>query len=121
MKGKTSFSYDYILFMELIYEYDETQQETVEAKIKRRLKYNNLAPYDQNRVNYVRSFKKALSEEIRLLSRSKYFEKTLSKYAQVKDFDVEQMTTDYSAIYPELSIKEIRSMVGFGVHWFYTR
>lgn len=121
MKGKTSLSLEYIIFQELIYEYDPSQRENVEAKIKRKLKYYGLPPYSQSLVDTIRSLKEKLSSEIRLQATSQYFEKTPSKYAQVEDFNILQMVEDYKSHFPSLSEQNIRDMIGFGVHWFHTR
>lgn len=121
MKGKTQLSYEYLIFRELIYEYDSSQRENVEAKIKRKLKYYGLAPYDQKIIDHIRSLKETLSNEVRLQGSSKYFNKTPSEFAQIEDFDIERMVADYKTLYADLSEKDIRDMIGWGVHWFHTR
>ena len=121
MKGKTDLSYEFLIFRELIYEYDASQREAVEAKIKRKLKYHGLAPYNQEKIDYIRNLKIELSNEIKLQGNSKYFEKTLSKYAEIEDFDINRMVRDYGESYPKLSEENINQMIGWGVHWFHTR
>lgn len=121
MRGKANFSYEYLIFQELLYEYDSSQQNSVEGKIKRRLKYYQVGPYNKERVAYIRNFKNELSSEIRLMSDSKYFKNTTSQFAKIEDFNIEQMVKDYAKQFDQLSMNDIRDMIGWGVHWLYTR
>ena len=121
MSKKANQSYDFLIFQELIYEYAPVKQAETEAKIKRRLKYYNLGPYRQERVDHIRMLRNELANEIKLLTRSKYYNKTPSVYAKMEDFDVSQMEIDYTSNYPLLSSADLREMIGWGVHMLYTR
>ena len=70
MAQKSEQSYDYICFSDLAYEVDFSDPREIEKKIKRRLKYYNLASYDQERVDYIRQLKNELNAEISLHSKS---------------------------------------------------
>jgi hypothetical protein len=121
MKRQTSLSYEYIIFQELIYEYDPSIERVIEKKIKRRLKYYNLGAYSQERVDYIRKLKRELSTEIHLIRDSQYFKKTESGYAEIADFNVEQMMKDYKPRYNQLSIRDLRDMMGWAVLMLYRR
>ena len=121
MSKKANQSYDFLIFQELIYEYAPVKQAETEAKIKRRLKYYNLGPYRQERVDHIRMLRNELANEIKLLAKSKYYNKTPSVYAKMEDFDVSQMVIDYTPNYPLLSSADLREMIGWGVYMLYTR
>ena len=118
MSNQTS---DFIIFTDLIHEYNESKQKEVEKKIKRRLKYHKLGPYDQERVDYIRQLKNTIWTEIRLQKNSRYFKKTPSVYAEIEDFDIKQMLADYKKDYDKLSARDLRAMIGWAVHWYHTR
>ena len=121
MSKKANQSYDFLIFQELIYEYAPVKQAEIEAKIKRRLKYHNLGPYRQERVDIIRMLRHELANEIGLSVKSKYYNKAPSVYAKVEDFDVDQMVIDYIQDYPLISSADLRDMIGWGVHMLYTR
>lgn len=119
--SSNALSYDYFIFKELVYEYAPSVMSETEARIKRKLKYHKLGPYNQSRVDYIRSLKETLASEIRLERASKYFKKTASRFAVIDDFDVASMAKDYSLLYQDLTVEDLRDMIGWGIHMLYTR
>ncbi|MBX2970119.1 MAG: hypothetical protein KF803_12175 [Cyclobacteriaceae bacterium] len=117
----TSKSYDHILFGKLAYEFSFTDKSETEKKIKQSLKYYKLTPYSQERVDYIRQFKNDLYAEISKTDGSKYYKKTPSVYAEMEDFNVEQMTEDFHSTYHKLDKQELRGMIGYAIYLYYQR
>lgn len=114
-------AYDYICFTDLVYEFDLSKKKETERKIKRRLKYYKLGAYRQERVDYIRQLKNALYVEISQTTESRYFHKSTSVYADLADFDVEQMTEEYSKKYEKVDKDELRAMINFAIYLYHLR
>lgn len=121
MTKKSSQTYDYIYFSDLVYESDPSDSKEVETKIKRRLKYHNLTAYDQERVDYIRDLKNDLRQEISLQSRSKYYQKARKEYADLSDFDIDKMTSDYLKAYPKINSVDMAEILKFAIYIYYIR
>jgi hypothetical protein len=117
----SSKSYDYILFSKLLYEFSHSDKSETEKKIKQSLKYYKLDPYNQERVDYIRQFKNDLCTEISKIDRSRYYKKTPSVYAEMEDFNVQQMTEDFHNTYHKLDKQELRGMIGYAIYLYYQR
>ena len=120
-KKKQEQTYDYICFSELAYELDILDIHKTENKIKRRLKYYNLASYDQARVDYIRQLKNDLLSEISLQSKSKYFSKSNTEYADLTDFDIEKMKLDFSKRHDQLTDLDMGRILNFAIYLYYLR
>ncbi|CAN5784399.1 hypothetical protein BH11BAC7_BH11BAC7_17630 [soil metagenome] len=114
-------SYDYTCFMELVYEFDATQKEKIEKKIRQKLKYHKLGAYDAERVEYIRTLKNDLQAEIGLYKNSEYYSKSASEFTVMADFNMVQMTADYSARYNKIEAKDMTAIIGFALYYFYER
>ena len=114
-------TYDYICFSELAYEFDFSDHLEIEKKIKRRLKYYNLARYDQDRIDYIRLLKNDLRVEISLQSKSKYFNKSRSVYTDLTDFNIEKMTVDFSKKYDRIDASDMSQILKFVIYLYYMR
>lgn len=121
MKSPNSPPYDCICFSELAYEWDFSAAKEVEKKIKRRLKYYNLANYDQIRIHLIRELKNDLYSEISLGTKSKYFFKSESKYTDLKDFHLEKMSEDYLKKYPSIDAGDMKGIINFAIYLYYLR
>ena len=121
MAQKSEQSYDYICFSDLAYEVDFSDPREIEKKIKRRLKYYNLASYDQERVDYIRQLKNELNAEISLHSKSKYYNKSSSNYADLTDFNIERMTADFLKKYDKIAKPDMTQILNFAVYLYYMR
>lgn len=117
----SSKSYDSILFGKLVYEFSFTDKTETEKKIKQSLKYYKLGPYNQERVDYIRQFKNDLYTEISKTNNSTYYKKTPSVYAEMEDFNVEQMTENFHNTYNKLDKNELRGMIGYAIYLYYQR
>ncbi|MCL8008691.1 hypothetical protein M8845_14780 [Gelidibacter japonicus] len=118
---KTDKTYDYICFSDVVYECDSSDFKKVEKKIKRRLKYYSLAAYDQERVAYIRVLKDELCREISLQSKSKYYSKSESKYADLSDFDISKMTSDYLETFTKINESDMAQILKFAIYIYYLR
>ena len=114
-------SYDFICFTDLAYEFDLSDRKEAEKKIKRRLKYYNLGKYDQERVDYIRELKNDLYQEISRESRSKYFNKSGSNYADLADFDVEKMKSDFCEKYKKINSADMMGILNYAIYLYHLR
>lgn len=101
-------TYDFICFTDLAYEFDFAGKNEIEEKIKRRLKYYKPGDYNQDRVDYLRQLKDDLFLEISSATKSKYFNKSKSNYADLSDFDFNRMTSDYMSKYDKIDENEMK-------------
>jgi hypothetical protein len=114
-------TYDSICFTDLAYEFDFSDKKEAENKIKRRLKYYKLGDYNQERVDYIRQLKNALHSEISKTTKSKYFQKSKSNYADLADFDTVRMTADYIKMYDKVDNNELMGMINFAIYLYHMR
>jgi len=91
MEQATQQTYNLICFTDLAYEFDFSDKKEAEKKIKRRLKYYKLGDYNQERIEYIRTLKNDLYAEIALGTKSNYFQKSKSNYADLEDYKFEKM------------------------------
>jgi hypothetical protein len=121
MKTADNQTYDFICFTDLAYEFDICDKKEAETKIKRRLKYYKLGDYNQERVDYIRNLKNHLYKEISKFSKSEYYIKSNSNFADFKDFNFEKMVIDFNKEYDEISKSEIGGMINFAIYLYYMR
>jgi len=121
MAQQSKQTYDYICFSDLAYESVFTDAIEIEHKIKRRLKYYNLARYDQERVDAIRKLKNDLQEEISLHSKSKYYNKSRCDYADLADFNLAKMKADLLKRYPKITDLDMTQILNFAVYLYYLR
>jgi hypothetical protein len=121
MKDNKEPSYNFICFTNLSYEFDIIEKTEIEKKIKRQLKYYKLEEYNQEIVDYIRRIKNDLYSEISLTTKSKYFHKSKSNYADLADFDFEQMVIDYNGKYNKIDKNELVGMINFAIYLFHMR
>lgn len=121
MKEEQENTYDFICFGNLVYEFDFDDKKETERKIKRRLKYYKLGEYDQERVDYIRELKNELYSEIRKETKSLYFNKSNSNFADYEDFNFEGMLTDYSNKYILISKSDLGRMINFAIYLYHLR
>jgi hypothetical protein len=114
-------TYDFICFTDLAHEFDFSDKNEIEKKIKRRLKYYNLEDYNQDRVDYLRQLKNDLYSEISSSTKSKYFNKSKSNYSDLSDFNFEQMTSDYSKKYEQVDENEMKGIINFAIYFYYMK
>ena len=121
MTQKSGQTYDYICFSDLAYEFDFSDTKEIEKKIKRRLKYYDLGNYDQERIEYIRKLKNELYKEISLQSKSKYLNKPKSNYADLSDFNLEQMQSDFLEKYSNIDSSDMSGILYLAIYLFYLR
>ncbi len=121
MTDNNSQTYDYICFTDLAYEFDFSEKSEIEKKIKRRLKYHKLGDYNQDRVDYIRQLKNDLYLEISQTTKSKYFHKSKSNYADLEDFNIDRMTTDYNKKFNKVDKNELMGMINFAIYLYHMR
>lgn len=114
-------TYDFICFSDLAYEFDFSDKKEIAKKIKRRLKYHKLGDYNQERVDYIRGLKDELYKEINLQTKSKYFSKSKSNFADLEDFKFEKMTLDYLNKYDKINESDMKGILNFAIYIYHMR
>ena len=114
-------TYDYICFSDLAYEFDFPDPKEAEKKIKRKLKYYKLGKYEQERVDYIRELKNDLYGEISLQSKSKYFNKSKSNFAEFTDFNMGKMKSDFLEKYNEINSSDMSGILNFAIYLYHLR
>ncbi len=90
-------------------------------KIKRRLKYYKLGKYNQETVDYIRSLKNDLYIEISKTTKSKFYHKSKSNYADLNDFDLQKMLNYYDEKYTKIGKNKLAGMLNFAIYLYYMR
>ena len=121
MEQDTQQTYDLICFTDLAYEFDFSDKKEAENKIKRRLKYYKLGNYNQERIEYIRVLKNDLYAEISLETKSKYFQKSKSNYADLEDYKFEKMKIDYLKKYDLISENDMNEILNFAIYLYHMR
>lgn len=105
----------------LLYEFSPADHAKSEKTIKKRLRYYRLGPYEPNRVALLRRLKDSLQDEIGRYQNSQYYVPSGGRFADLADFDVEQMVTDYQATFPEVEVSDIRWFIPWALYAYYLR
>jgi hypothetical protein len=119
-KGATK-SADTVVLDVLAYEFAFDDPVESERKMRRRLRYYGLGPYQQARVDRLRRLKNEIQSEIHRGRQSRYFAGSHGKYAVLEDFDAERLIRDLSESYPDIPREEIQAFVPFAVYLYYLR
>ncbi len=114
-------TYEFICFSNLAYEFDYSEKKAIEKKIKRRLKYYKLGDYNQETIDYIRELKNELYKEISSITKSKYYNKSKSNFADLSDFKIEQMKYDYLEKYENINSIEMVEILNFAIYLYYLR
>jgi len=121
MEQNTQQKYDLICFTDLAYEFDFSDKKETDFVIKRRLKYYKLANYNQERIEYIRVLKNDLYSEISLGTKSKYFQKSKSNYADLEDYKFEKMKIFYLKKYDLISENDMNGILNFAIYLYHMR
>jgi len=114
-------NFDTICFSFLVYEFDFDDPKETEKKIKRKLKRSIKEPYDQNRVDYIRSLKNELQKEISKHIKSSYYLMPHGKYAAIEDFNTDKIIEDYTVKYPDITKEKMAGFLNFAIYVYYLR
>ena len=118
---KQKYTYDFICYSDLIYDYDDSDKVKTEKKIKGRLKRLLNEKYNQDRIDYIRSLRDELKKEVSLCYRSKYYLRTSGGYTDIGDFDTERMLADLKGKYNEIDNEDLLKMIYFTIYLYYMR
>ena len=120
-KQRATRTSDSVILDVLAYEVGFDDPREAEGKIRRRLRNHGLGPYQQSRVDLLRRFKNEIQGEIHRNKRSRYYVGSHGVYAAMEDFDVERLTQDLSASYPDLPREEIAAFVPRAIYYYFLR
>jgi hypothetical protein len=112
---------DAVILEVLAYEFGFDDRAQAEGKIRRRLRYYGLGPYQQERIDLLRRLKDEIQSEIPRWEQSRYFVGRHGAYAAMEDFDGDRLTRDLSGSYPDLPQEEIAAFVPAAIYLYYLR
>jgi hypothetical protein len=112
---------DSVILQKLAYEFRFCDRKDTERKIKQGLRYYQCGPYNQGRVDLLRSLKDQLQQEIGKYGRSRYYLQPTGKFAAMEDFDVDRMISDCRAAYPTVPAAELEWFVPHAIFLYYLR
>ncbi|MGL6074592.1 MAG: hypothetical protein ACRC8S_10570 [Fimbriiglobus sp.] len=119
---RTDKTVDEVALQVLAYEFPRDDHREAETKIKRRLRYYDLGPYSQERIEMLRRFKNEVQAEISLFHRSKYYVRTQKDgYAKMEDFDTDRMASEYGVAYPEVRPYDVAAFISLAVFLYWMR
>ena len=119
--AKNLTNYEDAVLAVLAFEFPSTDKEITEAKIRRKLRLKKIGKYDQERVDRLRSLKDDLQIEIGKRNKSRYYLGSDGQFADLKDFDISRMTTDFVTAFPEVPKQSITEFVGYAIYLYYIR
>lgn len=115
-------SYNYIVYSELVYEFNENEINETVKKIKRKLKYYKKDDYNQQVIDRLRILKKDLQKEFSDPLNSKYYNKNLQKkYADPTDYDLHGLLKYYRLSFPEVSEEDMIGILNISIYVYYLR
>lgn len=115
-------SYDWECLSVLVYEIPDDDPGNAARKIKARLRRTRLGPYDQARIDRLRSLKNQVRSELaRPTDKSRYFVGCQSGWADFADYDLPRFAGDLATRYPEVAPEDITGLVRLSVFLHYIR
>lgn len=119
MKKDNAMSCNFVCFTYLAYEFELADRKQIENKIKSQLNYYKLGKYSQETVDYIRSMKDDLYNE--LSKDKKYWRSNTSGYAEIDDFDIEKIISDYSVKYCQIERGDMWRIINFAIYLYYLK
>jgi hypothetical protein len=114
-------SYESEALSVLAFEFPTSNLAESERKIKRRLRDKKLGTYDQGRIDALRAFKDDVQQELGKDSRSKYYTHSHGQYADLQDWDIEQLTRYMMERHPGVSETVIGGFLPYAIYLYYLR
>ncbi len=113
-------SSEFFCFRTVSFELDGEAQKS-DRKIKQYYKrLGREAPSSQH-ITSMRRLRDALSKEIRLFEKSKYYRGPMLQVASFDDFVIAEMIDDFSKSFPEFSQRDMGDFVRFSIYGNYIR
>jgi hypothetical protein len=115
-------TYEWECLAILAHETSDDEPRDAERKIKARLRQKGLGPYDQAKVDRLRSLKNEVRDEFSLPSqRSRYFLGCKSGWADFADYNLQRLTSDLATRFPDIAVENIAGMVHLSAFMHYIR
>jgi hypothetical protein len=105
----------------LTWEFPHTDQKSIEAKIKRKLRTAKLGDYDEKRIERLRHLKNEVVAEIEKTRDSAYYSRDVSEFAELSDFDITKMSSEWRKKFSEVSETDMCNFISFAVYIYYLR
>jgi hypothetical protein len=120
-KRPTPRSADEAILDVLVWESPFDDPKEAERKIRRRLRYHDIGPYQQERVDLLRRLKNETYREIRREGQSRYFAGQRGEDSAVEDFDINRLIGDLAASYPDVPREAIERFIPWVIYLHYLR
>jgi hypothetical protein len=120
-KSKDEATFEFEALSALAYEWDYTDQSEIERKIKRRLIAKKLGPYDQSRVDTLRTFKNDVQTEINPYGKSKFYLGAKSSFAAMADWNLKALITHFQERHPTIPNDTIERFIPFAIFVYYLK
>jgi hypothetical protein len=120
-KRPTLRSADEAILDVLVWEFPFGDPKEEERKIRRRLRYHDIGPYQLERVDLLRRLVNETCREIRCEGQSRYFAGQRGEQSAVEDFDIDRLIGELSASYPDVPRDAIERFVPWAIYLHYLR
>jgi len=120
-KVKQSLTYDEAVLSVLTWEFSPIDPKTIEKKIKRKLRNYELGAFDEERVERLRRLKNQVVAEIEKTKDSNYYSKGPSEFAELSDFDIDRMTTEWRKNFSDVSDRDMHNFIAGAIYLYYLR
>jgi len=119
---KNEMSYNFIVYSELVYEFNDNEITETDIKIKKKLKYYKKGDYNQQVVNRLRLLRNDLQKELSNPLISKYYNKNSQKeFSDPTDYDFQGLLNHYSSNYIEVSEEDMIGILNISIYVYYLR
>ena len=120
--SNNSSSYEWECLAILANEISDDDPRDAERRIKTKLRQKKLGPYDQARIERLRSLKNEVRSEFSLPCHdSRYFLGCKSGWADFADYDLQRLATDLATRFPDIALDNITGIVRLSAFLHYIR
>ena len=120
-KTKEKPTYESEALAVLAFEFRSSERSESERKIKRRLRDKKLGPYDQTRVDIIRTFKDDVLAELSKATRSKFWLRTHGPYADMQDWNLDGLLHYFEQKHPDIPKEAIGKFMPYAIYLYYMR
>lgn len=119
---KKEMSYNFIVYSELVYEFNDNEIIETDKKIKRKLKYYKKDDFNQQVVNHLRLLRDDLQKEFSNPLQSQYYNKNSQKvFSDPTDYDFQGLLNHYKYKYNDVSEEDIIGIINISLYVYYLR
>ncbi|WFB36828.1 hypothetical protein P3T73_03505 [Kiritimatiellota bacterium B12222] len=120
-KSKDESTFESEVLSALAYEWNFSDQSEIERKIKRRLRDKKLGPYNQSRVDTLRTFKNDVQTEINPYGKSKFYLGTKGSFADMAGWNLKAVISHFQKRHPTIPNDTIERCIPFAIFVYYLK